>query len=297
MVKHKSGFVNIIGRPNVGKSTLLNTLIGERMSVVTHKPQTTRHRIMGIYNDENHQIVFSDTPGVIHDPNYEMQTAMNKAIQTAFEDADILLFMVDLNRPEDILSKDWVDKIVQLEASKFLVLNKTDLVPQEVVVELIQKWNTLLSFDETIPISALNGKNTAPLLDLIKKYLTEGPEYYPKDQLTDKSERFFVSEIIRSHILKLFKQEIPYSCEVTIESFKMPEDSEKQIRIEATVHVNRKSQKSILIGKNGAAIKRLGIAARYDIEKFLQHRVHLALHIKVKENWREDKNLLKRFGY
>lgn len=294
---HRSGFVNIIGRPNVGKSTLMNALVGERMSIITNKPQTTRHRIIGILSDDDYQIVFSDTPGIIEDPAYKMQEAMNSFVKTTFEDADVMLFVTEV---KERYTED--DPIIQqlknVKAPLFLLLNKIDLAEPEEIVELIQWWNAKIPFTETIPISALKKDNTEKLLQLILDIIPEGPVYYPKDQLTDKSERFFVSEIIREKILLLYKQEVPYSCEVMVESFK--EGTSKSgplIRIQAIIFVARKTQKSILIGKNGSAIKRLGTDARKSIETFLEKKVFLELHVKVKDNWRDDERMLKHFGY
>lgn len=291
--KHYSGFVNIIGRPNVGKSTLMNALVGERMSIITNKPQTTRHRIIGIVSDENYQIVFSDTPGIVQDPGYKMHDAMNRFVESTFHDADVMLFVTDML---EVYKEDdpIIEKLKKIKVPLFLVINKIDLTKPLEVAHKIQWWNKLISFSETFPISALNKKNTDLLLEHLKKNMPEGPVYYPKDQLTDKSERFFVSEIIREKILLQFKQEIPYSCEVVVEEFK--EDGDL-IRIRATIYVARKTQKSIIVGKQGIAIKRLGTAARKDIELFLESRVFLDLFVKVKENWRDDDRQLKHFGY
>lgn len=294
-LSHKSGFVNIIGLPNVGKSTLMNTLVGERMSIITSKPQTTRHRIVGIVSGEDFQIVFSDTPGIIQDPAYKMHYAMNRFATSTFEDADIMLFMIDPY--EDYAADDpIIEKLRQLQTPKFLVINKRDLVEPDVLLQLIQKWSDRLTFDEVFPISALQKLNTDALRDHIVKYLPEGPVYYPKDQLTDRSERFFASEIIRESILTLYRQEVPYSCEVVIEYYKQDPDK-KLLRIGATIYVARKTQKSILIGKAGSKIKKLGIEARKGIEKFVEQQVYLELHVKVKENWRDDDDLLHTFGY
>lgn len=292
---HKSGFVNIIGRPNVGKSTLMNTLVGERMSIITHKPQTTRHRIIGIVSAENYQIVFSDTPGIIYDPNYRMQEVMNKFVHGTFEDGDIMILVTDML---EIYEADnpLFERLQQIDVPKFLLINKIDLAKPIEIAQKIQWWMKKLDFSEIFPISALKRHNTDKLLEYIVKYLPEGPVYYPKDQLTDKSERFFVSEIIREKILMLYKQEIPYSCEVTVNAFKV--DKKKQlVRISATIFVMRKTQLAILIGKDGTAIKRLSTHARRGIEQFLEQKVFLDLSIKVKDNWRDDERLLKNFGY
>lgn len=295
---HRSGFVNIIGRPNVGKSTLMNALVGERMSIITNKPQTTRHRIIGILSGEDYQIVFSDTPGIIQDPSYKMQQMMNNFVSTSFEDADLVLFVTE--KEEKYQADDpIVQKLLSVEVPLFLVINKVDLAKPEEIMELIQFWNNLIPFTETIPISALQKENTETLFKLILDQLPEGPVYYPKDQLTDRPERFFVSEIIREKILLIYQQEVPYSCEVAIESFKetSTKNGEPLVRISALIFVARKTQKPIIIGKGGSAIKRLGSEARKDIEKFLEQKVFLELHVKVKDNWRDDESLLKSFGY
>ena len=295
---HKSGFVNIIGRPNVGKSTLMNALVGERMSIITNKPQTTRHRIIGIVNDENYQVVFSDTPGVVRDPAYKMHMAMNRFVDSTFKDGDIMLFLTEPN--ENYADDDPIlQKLRKLEIPVFLVINKIDTISDKEVADLIKQWNSMIDFTETIPISALKKDNTITLFDLVLKYLKEGPVYYPKDQWTDKPERFFVSEIIREKILQQYAQEIPYSSEVIVESFKETETNsgEPIVRISAIIFVARKTQKSIIIGKAGAAIKKLGSAARKDIEVFLESKVFLELFVKVKDNWRDNDRLLKQFGY
>lgn len=295
---HKSGFVNIIGRPNVGKSTLTNALVGERMSIITNKPQTTRHRIIGILSGEDFQMVFSDTPGIIRDPAYQMQKAMNSFVHSTFEDADVMLFVTDVNEAYD---KDdpFIKRLKHVDVPLMLVINKIDTVNEEQLSEKIKWWNEQVEFTETVPISALQKKNTDTLFELIKKMLPEGPEYYPKDQLTDKPERFFVSEIIREKILQLYEQEIPYSCEVAVTSFKETQTNrgEDLVRIAAEIYVGRKTQKGIIIGKAGSAIKKLGSEARKDLETFLQQKVFLELFVKIKDNWRDDDNMLKRFGY
>jgi GTPase len=295
---HKSGFVNIIGRPNVGKSTLMNALLGERMSIITNKPQTTRHRIIGILSGEDYQIVFSDTPGIIKDPAYKMQEVMNRFVSTTFEDADIMLFVTEAGeRYSD--GDPILERLRRTEAPLFLLLNKIDLATEVQILQLLQAWSERLPFKELIPLSALHQKNTDKLLELILQYLPEGPEYYPKDQLTDRPERFFVSEIIREKILELYHQEIPYSCEVAVLEFKEDQTSSGAplVRISAEIFVARSTQKSIIIGKGGTAIKQLGTAARQSIEKFLEKKVFLELHVKVKDNWRDDERMLRHFGY
>ena len=295
---HRSGFVNILGRPNVGKSTLMNALVGERMSIITAKPQTTRHRIIGILSGDDFQIVFSDTPGFIRDPHYRMQNAMNRFALSTLEDADLLLFVTDVN---EVCTEDdpLLQQIRKTEAPVILVLNKIDLATPEKVGTLLQQWNNWINFKAFFPISALHKKGTEALLKGIQEQLPEGPEYYPKDQLTDRPERFFVSEIIREKILVQYQQEIPYSVEVVVESFKETQTNQGEplVRISAMIYVARESQKPIILGKAGAAIKKLGTAARKDLETFLEQKVFLELRVKVRENWRDDERLLKGFGY
>ena len=295
---HRSGYVNIVGKPNAGKSTLMNALVGERMSIINRKPQTTRHRIIGILSGEDFQIVFSDTPGLIENPQYKMQLSMNQAVTSTFEDADLILFVVDATEKyrED---EPLIQLLSKQDCPIFLLINKIDKLDDETLLNLINWWNQQISSREIIPLSALNHTNIDKLQQLIREILPEGPAYYPKDQLTDRSERFFVSEIIREKILDQFKQEIPYSVEVIIDSFKesVTIHNKPIIRIAASIFVNRKSQKSILIGKSGQAIKKLGTEARKDIEKWLESPVFLELFVKVSENWRDDDNSLKRFGY
>lgn len=296
--KHHSGFVNIIGRPNAGKSTLMNALVGERMSIITAKPQTTRHRIIGLLSSDDFQIVFSDTPGIIKDPSYKMQEVMNKYVNSTFKDADIMILVTGM---DEKYTKDdpVIEQLNRVDIPIFLVLNKIDTSTQAAVMQRLQQWQKWVDFTEFFPISALLQQGTKGLLDFIIKSLPEGPVYYPKDQLTDRPERFFVSEIIREQIMELYHQEIPYSAEVDIESFKETKTTrgEDLIRISAMIYVMRPTQKSILIGKNGSAIKELGTAARKSLEKFLDSKVFLEMHVKVRDNWRDDEKLLKRFGY
>lgn len=295
---HKSGFVNIIGRPNVGKSTLMNALVGERMSIITSKPQTTRHRIIGIVNGEDYQIVFSDTPGIIADPSYKMQEAMNRFVASTFEDADVMLFVTDTSEQYEA-DDPIIERLKRVKIPLFLLINKVDAASEAAVLELIRWWNEKVAFKETIPLSALNGLNVDKVLQLIIANLPEGPQYYPKDQLTDRNERFFVSEIIREKILQLYHQEIPYSCEVIVDSFKSAttKSGAPLVRIAATIFVARNSQKNILIGKGGSAIKKLGAESRKSMETWLDSKVFLELHVKVKDNWRDDERMLKHFGY
>lgn len=290
----KSGFVNIIGLPNVGKSTLMNVLIGEKLSIITRKAQTTRHRILGIINEENLQIVFSDTPGYIEKPAYKMQETMNHFVSDALVDADIFLFMVEYGTsPEK--QENLFKKLVDNATPVLLLVNKVDLAKtQDDVLLYIQKWKEILPNAESFILSALNDFNVDSVLHRIKQLLPEGPAYYEKDAFTDKTERFFVSEIIREKLLLNYKQEIPYACEVDIESFK---EEENIIKIAAVIYTERATQKSIIIGKGGEAIKRLGTLARIDIEKFLDKKVYLELFVKVKEQWRNNDKDLERFGY
>lgn len=295
---HKSGFVNIIGRPNVGKSTLMNAVVGERMSIITNKPQTTRHRIIGIVSEEDYQIVFSDTPGIISDPAYKMQEAMNRFVASTFEDADVMLFVTDTKEKYEA-DDPIVERLKRVKIPLFLLINKVDIASQEEVLSLIKWWNDKINFKETVPLSALNQVNVDTVIRLIVDNLPEGPVYYPKDQLTDRNERFFVSEIIREKILLLYHQEIPYSCEVIIDSFKETKTKagDPLVRIAATIFAARSTQKSILVGKGGSAIKKLGSEARKSMEEWLQSKVFLELHVKVKDNWRDDDRMLKHFGY
>lgn len=289
---HKSGYVNIIGNPNVGKSTLMNALVGEKLSIITSKAQTTRHRILGIVNDESYQVVFSDTPGIIQQPAYKMHEVMNSFVQTALVDADLILFVIDIGEKADY--KDTIDKVSLTSIPVFVLLNKVDLSSQEEVVSKIKQWQEWLPNAEIIPVSAMHGFNIDGLMDRILEKLPESPPYFPKDELTDKSMRFFVSEIIREKILMNYKQEIPYSVEVAIDAF---EESEKLIKIQALIFVARESQKAIVIGKQGAAIKKVGTQARIDIEDFVGKKVFLEMSVKVTKDWRDNEKMLKRFGY
>lgn len=289
---HKSGYVNIIGNPNVGKSTLMNALVGEKLSIITSKAQTTRHRILGIVNDENYQVVFSDTPGIIQQPAYKMHEVMNSFVQTALVDADLILFVVDIK--EKSTYKETVEKIASTNIPVFVLLNKVDLSSQEEVGTHIKQWQEWLPNATIIPVSAMHGFNIDGLLDRILEKLPEAPPYFPKDELTDKSMRFFVSEIIREKILMNYKQEIPYSVEVAVDAY---EESEKLIKIQALIFVARESQKAIVIGKQGAAIKKVGTQARIDIEDFVGKKVFLEMSVKVTKDWRDNEKMLKRFGY
>lgn len=295
---HRSGFVNIVGRPNVGKSTLLNALIGERMSIITHKPQTTRHRIIGLLTGPDFQIVFSDTPGYIKDPAYKMHRAMNRQVEGTLEDADLLLAVVDLTEaPEE--DHPVLTFLHKATMPILLVLNKKDAITEAVLTERTAWWQARVQAAACFIISAKAQEGTAELLQAIKERLPEGPAYYPEDELSDRTERFFVSEIIREHILLLYADEIPYSVEVAVESFKdtTTTKGEALARISANIFVSRESQKAIMLGKQGSAIKRLGTNARKGIEEFLQRKVFLEMTVKVRDNWRDDDQALARFGY
>lgn len=297
MSVHQSGFVNIIGNPNVGKSTLMNVLVGEKMSIINSKPQTTRHRIFGIRSEDDYQIVFSDTPGIIQDPAYGMQNAMNKFAFSSFEDADILLFMTDIYE-QYTGDEPIIKSLINAEVPKYLIINKIDMDKDGKADAVAQTWESRVKFDELFFISAEHKTNTDTLFETILKALPQGPPYYPKDELSDKPERFFVSEIIREKILTQYKQEIPYSCEVIVSRFKEEEkNGAPLLMIYADIYVDRKSQKPIIIGKGGEAIKKLGIASRISIEAFFDKHIYLDLNVKIKENWRNDDKILKHFGY
>jgi GTPase len=289
---HKAGFVNIIGCPNVGKSTLLNALVGERLSVITSKAQTTRHRIMGIVSEKDHQIIFSDTPGILK-PSYKLHEKMMRFVADAMEDADIFLLITDVY--EDIkLEESYIEKLKKVRQPVIVLVNKIDLVAAPVVEEKVSQWHERLPNAEILPVSALQKTNLGLLMQKLLSLLPEHEAYFAKDELTDKPERFFVSEIIREKILLHYKKEIPYSCEVVVESFK---EEEKIIRIEAVIYVERESQKGIIIGHKGEALKKVGIEARKDCETFFGKQVHLQTFVKVDKDWRMDDKRLKKFGY
>jgi GTP-binding protein Era len=289
---HKSGFVNIIGNPNVGKSTLMNALVGERLSIITSKAQTTRHRILGIVNEEDYQIVFSDTPGIIK-PAYELQSSMMDFVKTAFEDADILLYMVEIGE-KDLKDESFFDKIRNADIPVILVLNKIDTSEQSILEEQMEFWNKKVPNALIYPISALENFNVRELKEEIVRLLPESPPYFPKDQLTDKPERFFVNETIREKILMLYKKEVPYAVEIETESFK---EEENIIRIRSVIMVERDTQKGIIIGHKGSSLKKVGTEARKDLEKFFGKKVFLELYVKVNKNWRSSNRELRRFGY
>lgn len=289
---HKSGFVNIIGNPNVGKSTLMNALVGERLSIITSKAQTTRHRIMGIVNSDDFQIVYSDTPGVLK-PAYKLQESMMKYVMSALEDADIILYITDTQETPN-KNREFLEILNQQKAPIILVINKIDLSNQEKVEEQIKLWEGLLPNAVIIPSSALHGFNLDAILESILERLPEGPEYFSKETLTDKTLRFFASEIIREKVLTTYKKEIPYSVEVDIEEYK---EEPKIDRVRAIIYVTRESQKGIIIGHQGKMLKKIGTEARLDMEKFLDKKVFLEIYVKVDPNWRNDDTKLKRFGY
>ncbi len=289
---HKSGFVNIVGNPNVGKSTLMNALVGERISIITSKAQTTRHRILGIVNGDDFQIVYSDTPGVLK-PNYRLQESMRKFSNSALTDADVLLYVTDVLDSAD-KNADFIEKVNLNPAHTLLIINKIDLIDQEKLDILVEKWSQLLPKAEIFPISALANFNVDVLFKRIKDLLPESPPFFDKDQLTDKPARFFVTEIIREKILKYYEKEIPYAVEAVVESF---QEDEKIIRINAVIHVERESQKAIIIGQGGKSIKRVGTEARKDLELFFDKKIYLELFVKVEKDWRKKENKLRDFGY
>lgn len=288
---HKAGFVNIIGNPNVGKSTLMNALVGEKLSIITSKAQTTRHRIMGIVNGIDFQIIYSDTPGIIK-PHYKLHESMMKFIKTALIDADIILLVTEVN--DKIKDIEILKKIEKLNIPILVLINKIDLSDQQTIEEQIKLWKSRLKKADVIPISALEKFNIKKVFDKIIEKLPENPPFFPKDELTDKSQRFFVSEIIREKILLNYSKEIPYSIEVVVDEFK---EEKNLIMIKAFIYVARDSQKAIIIGHKGNAIKKVGTEARIDIEDFIEKKVYLELSVKVNKDWRNKESQLKRFGY
>ncbi len=289
---HKSGFVNIIGAPNVGKSTLMNQLVGERLSIITPKAQTTRHRIMGIVNGEDYQIVFSDTPGIV-DPAYKMHEGMMNFVLTAMQDADLFLVIVEVGEKK-FKNEEIQERVNRTNTPTLVLVNKMDLSNQEELAEVMAKWQAEFPKADLLPISALHGFQVEQVMNWIQDKLPECPPYFPKDDLSDKTERFFASEMIREKIFLHYKKEIPYACEVVVEAFK---EEEEIIRVRAEIFVERNSQKGILIGKNGEALKRVGTDARKEMEAFFQKKVFLELHVKVDKDWRSNPLKLKRYGY
>lgn len=291
-MNHKSGYVNIVGNPNVGKSTLMNSFVGEKLSIITSKAQTTRHRILGIVNGDDFQILYSDTPGILK-PNYKLQKSMMKFVDTALVDADVILYVTDVVETFD-KNEEYIAKVQKSKSPVLLLINKIDLSNQEQLEELVGKWKEKLPNAEIFPVSALNEFNVESVFKRILELLPECPPYFPKDALTDKTERFFVQEIIREKIFLNYKKEIPYSCEVAVEEFKEEDDI---IRIRAIVYVSRDSQKGIIIGHQGKALKRVGTDARKDIESFFDKKVFLQMHVKVLKDWRDKDLNLRSFGY
>jgi GTP-binding protein Era len=298
-LKHRAGFVNIIGLPNAGKSTLLNALMGDKTAIVTPKPQTTRHRLKAMINGEDYQVIFSDTPGFIHTPAYLMQENMNNTVSEAFEDADLLLFVISAEDPSPT-HHPMSEMVTKLAASQklILILNKNDKVQPSETERILQEWKQLLQPQASYAVSALHQKGVEKLFAGILELLPEHPPYYDKEEWTDRSERFFTSELIREQILLLYHQEIPYNVEVQVESFKRGMSKKGPIlRIIANVYVSRRSQKAIMIGKDGKMIRKLGTASRKSLESFFGESVFLQIFIKARKGWRDDKRWLKNFGY
>ncbi len=289
---HKAGFVNIIGNPNVGKSTLMNAFIGEKLSIITSKAQTTRHRILGIVNGDDFQVILSDTPGIIK-PAYELQESMMDFVKSAFEDADVLIYMVEIGE-KALKDEAFFEKITNSKIPVLLLLNKIDESNQEQLEEQVQFWAQKVPNAEIYPISALKNFNVREVFDRLVAILPDSPPFYPKDQLTDKPERFFVNEAIREKILMHYKKEIPYSVEVETEEFIEDDDI---IRIRSVIMVERDSQKGIIIGHKGSSLKKVGVEARKDLEKFFGKQIHIELYVKINKNWRSNQRQLKRFGY
>jgi len=292
MSEHKSGFVNIIGNPNVGKSTLMNAFVGEKLSIITSKAQTTRHRILGIVNGEDFQMILSDTPGIIK-PAYELQASMMDFVKSAFEDADILVYMVELGE-KSLKDELFFKKLQNSKIPVVLLLNKMDISEQSILEEQVAYWQEQLPNAEIHPISALHNFNVKEVFLRLLELSPVGAAYYPKDQLTDKPERFFVNETIREKILQHYKKEIPYAVEIETEEFF---EDDEIIRMRAVIMVERDSQKGIIIGHKGSALKRVGVEARKDLEKFFDKQVHIELYVKVNKNWRSNSQQLRRFGY
>ncbi len=290
-MEHKAGFVNIIGNPNVGKSTLMNALVGEKLSIITSKAQTTRHRIMGIVNSDDFQIVYSDTPGIVN-PHYKLHESMMTFVYTALKDADIFLLVTEIG--EQFKNQEIIEKIKASGIPSILIINKIDLSDQPTIEAKMKHWQEHLPNAEVIPVSALHNFNIEKVLDTILSHLPEGPAYFPKDEMTDKTMRFFASEIIREKIFENYKKEVPYSSEVVVEEYKEKDGIDV---INATIFVERDSQKGIILGHKGSMIKKVGTEARIDIEEFIQKKVFLDLHVKVNKDWRNNELSLKRFGY
>lgn len=291
-MKHRSGFVNILGNPNVGKSTIMNALVGEKLSIITSKAQTTRHRILGIVNGDDFQIIYSDTPGILK-PKYKLQEAMMRFVDGALNDADLILYVTDVTE-KPLAEKEYTERIKSSGIPVIIAINKIDLSNQSDLERIAEAWHAAFPGSPVIPLSALKNFNLEPLLDNILQKLPESEPFFPKDQLTDKYERFFASEILREKILKNYKEEVPYCVEIEIESFK---DEQKIIRIGAVIHVARDSQKGIIIGHRGSMLKKVGTEARLDMEDFFGKKIFLELFVKVTKDWRDKPAILKRFGY
>jgi GTP-binding protein Era len=291
-MSHRSGFVNILGNPNVGKSTIMNALVGEKLSIITSKAQTTRHRIMGIVNGDDFQIVYSDTPGILK-PQYKLQETMMNFVNSALSDADMILYVTDV-KEKSAYEGEYIDRIKESGIPVIIAVNKVDLTNQEDLEKVVESWHLAFPSSPVLPVSGLRSFNLDSLLNAILSKLPEGEPFFPKDQLTDKYERFFASEIIREKILTNYKKEIPYSVEIEIESFA---DEKNLIRIRALIHVTRDSQKGIIIGHKGAMLKKVGTEARLDLEDFFGKKVFLELYVKVTKDWRDKPLILKRFGY
>lgn len=291
MANHRAGYISIIGKPNVGKSTLLNAMMGHKMAIATPKAQTTRHRIFGIINGDDYQMILSDTPGII-DPAYKLQESMMHFVDESIVDGDVVLLIIEAGQKE--LGEEVEKRLKRIKQPLFLVINKIDQLEQQEVIDLVEKWREKDIAERILPVSALNKFNTTELKNLLINVLPESPAYFDKDQYTDKNDRFFASEIIREKIFQRYKKEIPYSCEVVVNSFK---EGDKLLKIQADILVERDSQKGILIGAKGAALKNTGTAARKDLENHFGKQVYIELFVKVKANWRNDQKFLKEFGY
>ena len=289
---HKAGFVSIVGNPNVGKSTLMNAWVGEKLSIITPKAQTTRHRILGILNADDYQLVLSDTPGVIK-PSYEMQSSMMDFVKTALEDADILIYMLEIGEKQ-MKDEQLFEKIQRLSIPVIVLINKIDTADQASLVASVEHWQEQFPKAKVFPISAITGFSVQEVLDYLISLLPLSPPYFPKDQMTDKSERFFVNEAVREQILRYYDKEVPYAVEVLTEEFK---EEEKIIKIRSVIMVERETQKGILIGHKGGALKKVGIGARKKLQAFFDKKVHLELYVKVNKDWRSNERQLKRFGY
>lgn len=290
-MSHKAGFVNIIGNPNVGKSTLMNALIGEKLSIITSKAQTTRHRIMGILNSDNYQIVYSDTPGIVN-PHYKLHESMMMYVSSALVDADVFLIVTELG--EDLKNPEILEHIINSNVPIILVINKIDLSEQSYIENKVAEWRRKLPKADIIPVSSLHKFNLDKVLEAILNYLPENPPYFPKDEISDRTLRFFASEIIREKIFENYNKEIPYSCEVIIEDYKEEENID---RISAVIYVERESQKAIVIGNKGLALKKVATQSRIELENFLQKKVFLEVFVKVNKDWRNNERILKKFGY